>query len=79
VIRSVFERFPDEIRAHLAGDVGPVEPEMIAELRDITAGTATVDEHHRAKQPDWTYDNEDSGQWPADRLAEHRIPEELEQ
>ena len=45
-------------------------------LRNLTSG-AHLDEHQFAKQPDWTYDAEYSGKWPADRLDEHRAPEEL--
>ena len=49
-----------------------VEPTPIAELRDIADGRATLDDSHRTKQPDWTHDAVDSGQWPADRLDDHR-------
>jgi hypothetical protein len=32
-----------------------------------------LDDAQRTKQPDWTHDEVDSGQWPADRLDDHRI------
>ncbi len=55
-----------------AGDAPAVEPAPIAELRDIVDGRATLDDSQRTKQPDWTHDAVDSGQWPADRLDDHR-------
>lgn len=72
VVRSVLDLFPEEIQAHLHGDAEGVEPELIAELLDITAGAAVPDASHRHKQPDWTYDDRYSGKWPADWLDDHR-------
>jgi NADH-quinone oxidoreductase subunit F len=77
VVRSVLERFPEEIRAHINRDAGGVDPELIAELLDIRAGIAVTDERHRAKLPDWTYGKEYSGRWPADWLDDHRAPKPL--
>ena len=37
-----------------------------------------LNDRHRQKQPDWSYDAEDSGKWPAERFDEHRAPEALE-
>jgi len=78
VVGSVLQRFPDDLKAHLAGTATPVEPLLIAELVDIDGGVAVIDERHRDKQPDWTYDAEYSGQVPADRLDDHRAHQELE-
>ena len=72
VASSVLERFPDDVQGHLDGSAPPVQPELVAELVDISNGKATLDERFREKQPDWTYDAEFSGQSPADRFAEHR-------
>jgi NADH-quinone oxidoreductase subunit F len=72
VVGSILERFPDLVDAHTKGDAPAVEPAPIAELREIADGRATLDDAHRTKQPDWTHDAVDSGQWPADRLDEHR-------
>lgn len=72
VVGSILERFPDLVAAHLKGDAPAVEPALIAELRDVADGRATLDEAHRTKQPDWTHATVDSGQWPADRLDDHR-------
>ena len=77
VVRSILERFPEEIRAHIHGDAAGVVPELIAELLDIRAGIAVTDERHRAKLPDWTYGHEYSGRWPADWLDDHRAPKPL--
>jgi NADH-quinone oxidoreductase subunit F len=78
VVASVVDRFPDVLRAHVSGDAAPVEPILIAEMVDIRQGKALVDERFRDKQPDWTYDEEYSGQSPADRFGEHRSPDQLE-
>jgi NADH:ubiquinone oxidoreductase subunit F (NADH-binding) len=72
VVGSILERFPDLVAAHAAGDAPAAEPALITELRDLSDGRATLDDAHRTKQPDWTHDAVDSGQWPADRLDEHR-------
>jgi hypothetical protein len=54
-----------------------VEPEPIAAMAELEQGVARLDEHQQAKQPDWTFDPVDSGQWPADRLDDKREHEEL--
>ncbi len=72
VVGSILEQFPELVAAHTTGDAPPVEPAPIAELRDVSDGRASLDDGHRTKQPDWTHDAVDSGQWPADRLDEHR-------
>jgi NADH-quinone oxidoreductase subunit F len=70
VIGSLLERFPEALARHLDGASDPVEPVLVSALVTIDQGTAVVDERHRDKQPDWTYDEIDSGQPPAERLAE---------
>jgi NADH-quinone oxidoreductase subunit F len=77
VLNSLLELYGDEVDAHLQGTAPGVEPELIAELVDIADGRATWDERHREKQPDWSYDEEDSGQVPAERFGEHRAPQAL--
>ncbi len=76
VASSVLERFGEEVLGHVDGSAPPVEPELVAELVDISDGRATLDEHHREKQPDWTFGGEYSGKSPADRFAEHRNGDE---
>jgi NADH-quinone oxidoreductase subunit F len=69
VIGSLLELFPDALRDHLEDGALPTDTVLVASLVDIDdSGRAIVDERQRAKQPDWTFDNVDSGQSPADRF-----------
>jgi NADH-quinone oxidoreductase subunit F len=79
VVSGLLTGFPDQVEAHLTGAAPGVEPALIAELVAITDGVAIVDERHRDKQPDWTYDATYSGQAPADRLDDHRAHQVLEE
>ena len=54
------------------GDAEPPGPLLVAELLDIDDGKAVYDEEFARKQPDWTYDEIDSGQSPVDRLTDKR-------
>ncbi|MGI9120245.1 MAG: NADH-ubiquinone oxidoreductase-F iron-sulfur binding region domain-containing protein [Acidimicrobiales bacterium] len=72
VLQSVLERFPGELTAHLSGQAAEAEPYLVAELVDIVDGVATLDEHFRDKQPDWTFDEDFSGKLPADTLGQGR-------
>jgi hypothetical protein len=69
VLESILEQFPGEIEAHISGAADPAEPELIAELLDIRDGKAIVDERHRRKQWDWTYNTQDSGTVPVERYT----------
>jgi hypothetical protein len=53
----------------VAGSVEPTEFELIAELLDIRGDRAMLDERHRRKQPDWSYNKTDSGTVPVERYA----------
>ena len=69
VIGSLLQLFPDELQAHLEDSAVPDDTVLIAPIVDITDdGRAILDERHRAKQPDWTFDEVYSGKSPADRL-----------
>jgi NADH:ubiquinone oxidoreductase subunit F (NADH-binding) len=69
VIGSLLSLFPDAVQDHFEDAAVPDDPILIAPLVDITDdGRAILDERHRAKQPDWTFDEIYSGQSPADRL-----------
>ncbi len=74
VLSSILEHFPGELEDHLAGDLDPVSPELIAELVDIRGGRAIVDTRHQEKQPDWTYNKTYSGTVPVERYANRRPP-----
>jgi len=72
VLSSLVERFPEALQAHVDGTAEATEPALVTELLDIQGGKAVLDERFRDKNPDWTYDEADSGQAPADRFADHR-------
>ncbi len=72
IAASALALLDGELRAHIAGERDPVAPMVVAELVTVTPGEAVVDVRHAEKQPDWTYDEEWSGQLPAERLGEHR-------
>jgi NADH-quinone oxidoreductase subunit F len=75
VVGSLLTLFPDVVQAHLpsatASDMVEASvPVVIAPLLSLDGGQATIDERHAGKQPDWTYDETDSGKVPAERLAD---------
>jgi NADH:ubiquinone oxidoreductase subunit F (NADH-binding) len=75
VVSSLVDLFPEAF-ANSGGTDGH-EPYPFVELLDLIEdadGTvrAVYDEDHRRKQPDWTFDEEDSGRAPADRLDQSR-------
>jgi NADH:ubiquinone oxidoreductase subunit F (NADH-binding) len=72
VIGSILDGYPDLVDAHAGGHAPGADPAPVAELRDVSDGRAVLEERQLSKQPDWTYEPVDSGQWPADRLDEHR-------
>ena len=71
VVGSLLDRYPAVVDTHAAGR-SPVAPLLVAELVDIVDGQAVWDEHHLAKQPDWTYNAEWSGSTPVDLAVDHR-------
>ncbi|HWH35496.1 MAG TPA: NADH-ubiquinone oxidoreductase-F iron-sulfur binding region domain-containing protein [Acidimicrobiales bacterium] len=73
VVGSVLALFGEQARAHATGALAGAEPELIAPIVDLVEGRALLDEDHRTKQPDWTHDEVDSGQAPADRI-DQRAP-----
>jgi NADH-quinone oxidoreductase subunit F len=77
VVGSVLTLFADAVDAHLHHHRDAAEPVPIGPIATLDDDGARLDEHELAKQPDWTYDSEYSGQWPADRLDDHRAPEQL--
>jgi NADH:ubiquinone oxidoreductase subunit F (NADH-binding) len=71
VVNSVLRLFPDAVRAHLEGATPAVQPAPIAPIVELEDGRAVLDERQARKQSDWTFDDTDSGQWPAARSASH--------
>ncbi|MGI8758317.1 MAG: NADH-ubiquinone oxidoreductase-F iron-sulfur binding region domain-containing protein [Acidimicrobiales bacterium] len=74
VIESIFEHFGDEFAAHLSGEAEPAEPELVTELLDIRGGEALIDSHYRYKQPDWSYNERNSGTVPVELYSALRPP-----
>ena len=68
VVMSLLSLFPDEVRARASGTVPAVGAFPIVPLVDIADGLAVYEESQLTKQPDWTHDDIDSGQWPAQRM-----------
>ncbi|CAN5696617.1 MAG: NADH-ubiquinone oxidoreductase-F iron-sulfur binding region domain-containing protein [Ilumatobacteraceae bacterium] len=72
VANSLLALFPEALARHLEGAperAEPVTPVLIAPLTGIRDDVAELDETQRSKQPDWTYDETDSGASPAERLT----------
>ncbi len=72
VLASITTEFADDLRVHAEGKVDPAPDVLVAPIVDLADGVATLDERQAAKQPDWTFDQVDSGQWPAERLSDER-------
>lgn len=68
VLQSILDNFGDEIDAHVRGNTTAATPELIASIVDIDGPLAVLDEAHRGKQPDWTFEARWSGKLPVDRL-----------
>jgi NADH:ubiquinone oxidoreductase subunit F (NADH-binding) len=68
VVGSILQLVPDLFAAHEAGTVDTVTPALIAPIVDLADDVAVLDERQAAKQPDWGFDELDSGRSPADAL-----------
>jgi len=77
VIGSILDRFAADFDAHVSKRAEAAEPALVAELLDIQGDEAVLDERHRHKQFDWSYDAQDSGRAPADRFDDHRNQQPL--
>ncbi|MEX2658576.1 MAG: NADH-ubiquinone oxidoreductase-F iron-sulfur binding region domain-containing protein, partial [Acidimicrobiales bacterium] len=73
VVRSVLSLFPEPFVAHLERRADAADVFLVAQIKDIVDGQAILDERQAAKQPDWRYDEEYSGQSPADHI-DQRTP-----
>jgi NADH:ubiquinone oxidoreductase subunit F (NADH-binding) len=70
VIDSVLRLYPDVLRRHVDEGTAAVEPVLVAPIVDLTDdGKVVLDEAHAGKQPDWSFDDTDSGKAPVQRLA----------
>ena len=78
VVNSLLALFPEELAKHLETAperADPVTPVLIAPLTVLRGDAAEVDEAQAGKQPDWTYDDIDSGATPAERLTRTMRPD----
>jgi NADH:ubiquinone oxidoreductase subunit F (NADH-binding) len=78
LVTSLLDRFPEQVAAHVSGEATAVAPVLVAEIRSIDGDVAVLNERQADKQPDWSYDETDSGVAPADRFDEHRSPRPLD-
>jgi NADH:ubiquinone oxidoreductase subunit F (NADH-binding) len=69
VAGSILQHCPDVVRAHLDGSREAAPAHLIAPIVDLVDGVAVLDESQWTKQPDWTHDETDSGQAPAERYG----------
>ena len=74
VVGAILAGWDDEVVARATGPAEAVTPVLITEVTALADGEVTLDESRRTKQPDWTHDDEWSGSYPADELADHRTP-----
>lgn len=68
VINSIMQLFDVQITEHVTGARPEAEREVIAPITGLEGNRFTLAEEHLGKQPDWTYDEVDSGQYPAQRI-----------
>ena len=78
VVGSLLNAFPQQVASRFEPDAIPVEVRLVAALIDIGDQGATVDSTFVDKQPDWTYDEVDSGKTPVERFTDHRAEESFE-
>ena len=69
VAGSVLQRFPAVVGSHLDRTRDAADAHLIAPMVDLVDGEAVLDESQWTKQPDWTHDESDSGQPPAERYG----------
>ena len=70
VVRSIVAAFHGPLRAHADATVDGVDAYPVAEIVDLQGQAVVINERQLRKQPDWTYDDVDSGASPADRIDE---------
>jgi NADH:ubiquinone oxidoreductase subunit F (NADH-binding) len=75
VVGSLLNAFPQQFAARFESGATPVEVHLIAALVDIEEQGAVLDSAFVRKQPDWTYDEVDSGKTPVERFTDHRAEE----
>ena len=72
VVGAIVSRWGNDLTRRAADGAESVTPVFVAEVTALADGEVTLDESQRTKQPDWTHDDDWSGSYPADELADHR-------
>jgi NADH:ubiquinone oxidoreductase subunit F (NADH-binding) len=72
VVGGLLSAFDRKVSAQFEPGATPVEIHLVSPLVDIGEKGATVDTSFAGKQPDWTYDEVDSGKTPVERFTDHR-------
>jgi NADH-quinone oxidoreductase subunit F len=70
VVGRLVELFPGSFAAHIDGRVPASELWPVLPVVGFEEGAAVLDLHQLEKQPDWTYDEIDSGTFPAARYSD---------
>ena len=78
VVGSLLQSFGGQFESRFNPGVTPVDAYLVAELVDITEQGTIVNTSFAEKQPDWTYDEVDSGKTPVERFTDHRAEETLD-
>ena len=68
VVGSLLGAFPEAFERHSRGEVPAAEPVLVAPILDLPGDSFLLDEAHAGKQPDWSFDDVDSGAYPAQRF-----------
>jgi NADH:ubiquinone oxidoreductase subunit F (NADH-binding) len=68
VVGSLLGAFPEAFERHCRGEVPAADPHLVAPILDLPGDTFLLDEAHATKQPDWSFDDVDSGAYPAQRF-----------
>ena len=69
VVGRLVELFPGSFTSHVEGRVAGSGRFPVVPVVGFSGGKAVLDLHQLEKQPDWTYDEEDSGTYPAARYS----------
>src|SRR4051794_1782617 len=78
VVGSILDSFESQVAARFAPGAESVPVHLVVPLVDIADKGEVVDASFARKQPDWTFDEVDSGKTPVERLTDHRSSETLE-
>ncbi len=72
IVNGLLDVFPDAVDGHRSRSIPPATVLPTADLLDLSGGAETIDERHRSKQPDWSYDATWAGETPVERFTDHR-------